>query len=197
MVYAPYYGAGLGQVFDFRYIVQQWMNIGVFDVLLPMILIFAVIYAILEKSEVLGKHTGINAIVSLVIALLTIGNPYVTNAIMPFFSNVGLGILILVGILLMVGLVIKDEKIWKWIGAAIAAVVIIWTLSRAADFYEQFYGGFGMLPFTQEWWAINSYWIIPLVLMVVVIAAIILGGGGHKHLEDRIKGALKELGLGK
>jgi len=179
MVYAPYYGSGFGQVFDFRYIIQQWMNIGIFDVLLPMVLIFAVVYAVLQKSKILGENkTGIDAIVALVIAFLTIGNPYVTNAIMPLFSNIGLGILIIVGILLMVGLVLKDEKAWGKVGVFVVAVVVIWTLSRAADFYQQFYGGsiFGILPFTQEWWMMNSYWIIPLVLVGVLIAAVIAGG---------------------
>lgn len=196
MAYAPYYGSGFGQVFDFRYVIQQWMNVGVFDVLLPMVLIFAIIYAVLQKSKILGEHQGINAIVALVIAFLTIGNPYVTNAIVPLFSNIGLGILIIVGILLMVGLVVKEEWAWGKIGICVVAVVAIWSLSRAADFYEQFYGGgiFGMLPLTREWWLMNSYWIIPLVLIGVLIAVVI---GGGKIKKTPIETIWDMLGLSK
>ena len=41
---------------------------GLMDVLLPFLLVFAVVFGILIKSEILGKHKGTNIVVSLVVA---------------------------------------------------------------------------------------------------------------------------------
>ena len=108
------------------------------------------------------------------------------------FVFVCLGILVVVGILLLLGLAFKDEKEWSGIAKFVVAVVAIWALSRAANFYQQFYGGFDMMPLTTTWWINNSYWIIPVALIGILLWVAIGAGKGQK---GAVKEALKKLGI--
>ena len=56
---------------------EFFQDFGLFDIVLPFLLIFAVVFAILEKTMILGSEDGkpkrnINSIVSFVIALLVV-----------------------------------------------------------------------------------------------------------------------------
>lgn len=62
MLFQYYYSGGFGNA---GYLLQQW---GIFDVILPFLLVYAIVYAALKKVEVL-KEDKINRIVSLVVAL--------------------------------------------------------------------------------------------------------------------------------
>ena len=46
--------------FNIYDLLNQWESIGVFDYLLPFLLIFAVVFAILETTKVLGEQKGIH-----------------------------------------------------------------------------------------------------------------------------------------
>ena len=55
-------------VLDFRSILEIWRNAGIFDIILPFLLIFALVFAILEKSKILGSNRAVYAIISLAIS---------------------------------------------------------------------------------------------------------------------------------
>ena len=61
---------------DFRLAIRDMANMGFFDVILPFFLIFTVVYAILQRSNILGATAGeakrYNIIVAMVIGLLVI-----------------------------------------------------------------------------------------------------------------------------
>lgn len=150
--------------FDFRYVAQQWASIGMFDIVLPFLIIFALVYAIFERTKLLGENIGVRTIISLAIALFTIGNPYVSNVFLPLFSNVGLGLAILVGLLILVGLFIRGDENWfKILGSIFAAGIFFWVLSRA---FSPFYGSWGWQNF---WYAYG-----PLVIFGIMIIGGIL-----------------------
>ena len=61
-------------------------NLGVWDVILPFILVFTVVYAILEKTKVLGAEDGkpkhrFNAMVALVVALTAVVSASIVGVI--------------------------------------------------------------------------------------------------------------------
>ena len=60
----PYYSYGF---FDFTGVMQQWTSIGLFDIILPIILIFTVVYAILQRTRILGAIKGIDSVVALIV----------------------------------------------------------------------------------------------------------------------------------
>ena len=105
-----------GVFFNFRWFFEVLESIGVLDVLLPFLLIFVIVFAILQKSKILGKEAGtrqFNVIIALVVALSVV-IPHVTgsypadfdvvniiNAVLP---QVSLLIVALLAFLLLLGL---------------------------------------------------------------------------------------------
>lgn len=90
--------------------IEFFREFGLFDVVLPFLLVFALIFAILEKTRVLGTEgkeqepkRNLNTLVAFVIAMLTVATNKVVNAINAALPNIVLIIIIFVAFLLMIG----------------------------------------------------------------------------------------------
>ncbi len=75
----------MGEIF-WKPAFQFLYDLGLFDVVLPFILVFTVVFAILEKTKILGQEkdkprTKLNSIIALCLGLLTVGVLELTNAI--------------------------------------------------------------------------------------------------------------------
>src|SRR3989344_5193214 len=80
-------------------------RIGFFQIVIPFILFFAVIFAILEKSKILGENVrSVNGIVALVIALTATGAVVVTGVVTTMIPLVMLMITVLLLFFLTYGL---------------------------------------------------------------------------------------------
>ncbi len=81
-------------------------RLGFFQIVIPFILIFSVVFAILEKSKILGEEKRtVNAIVSLALAFVTTGALAVTGIIERMIPLVVLAIVVLLLFLLVYGLI--------------------------------------------------------------------------------------------
>jgi hypothetical protein len=127
---------------DFRDIIAYMQNIGVYDVFLPFLLIFAIMFAILEKTEVLGKkHTNINAVVALIIGLLLVVQKGIVDTINTFLPRVSLIIVVLLMFLLLLSLLAGKEfqglsKALFGIGIVVIIIALYFALSPS-DFLSQ------------------------------------------------------------
>ena len=150
-------------------ILQEWEYMGIFEFVLPFLLIFAVVFGILVTTGILGKNKGINMVISLAVGLLAITSYEFRSFVRTLFPYAGMGIAILLVILILVGLFVnfEDKSKIKWIffgiSMFIAAVVILYSLSS----YEVFGGGW--------WWneygsaIITGAIVIGLILLVVFV----------------------------
>jgi hypothetical protein len=179
--------------FDFAYSLQQWQSIGIFDVLIPFMLIFAIIYAILQKTGILGRRPGIDAIVSMAISFLAILNPFVTQAMRVILENTVIAILIVVALMLLLGLVwgSKHPKLWTLVGGIIGIVVFVWILGRVADYYQIYSPG--TIIFSSMWWENNLPWIIPIIVIVIFAIVIISSGKEPSAGENPLQKIIKDL----
>jgi len=174
MAYYPYYG-----FFSFQEIVLQWEQVGVFDIILPLLLIFTVVYAILDRTKIFGEDKrSINAIIAIAISFFSISNLYITAFFKILFTQVALGIAILVAIILLTALLVgsKDQHGWRLIITIMGFLVFIWMFSRAADEYQRYYGIYAFGMFTPDWWAANAAWISLLVVIGIVVAVVVSSG---------------------
>ena len=58
---------------NFIWVIQTLENQGLTDVLLPFLLIFTIVFAVFQKTEILGKgKKNFNGVIALVIALATV-----------------------------------------------------------------------------------------------------------------------------
>lgn len=154
----------------------QWQMAGVFEFLLPALLIFAIVFGILNTTSIITKEKGIQIIIAIVVAILSIGYTSTMGFslgeyLMEMFPRLGVGLAILVGLLILVGLFInydKDQKqYWNYGLAAIALIIAIVVVTKSFDRF----GWVGHLG--QDYVG----WIIGAVLIVGIIIAVAASGG--------------------
>ena len=150
-------------------VLNYWNQIGVFSYVIPFLLIFAVVFAILEKAKIFDKtNKAINTIVAASCGLLALQFDMVGMFFSNIFPKMGVGLAVMLVILLFLGFVgIKPDGKMKgvgWVGVVGAVLIVFWALSEFAWFGGGYYGGNFM------WWLGDYFW--SLVVLVVVVAAI-------------------------
>ena len=105
----------------FRAAIDFFGQLGIYDVILPFLLVFTIVFAILEKTKVLGfegpegekkKYTrkNLNSMVSFVVAFLVVGSSKLVGIINQAVSQVFLLILISVLFLVLMGTFLGDQE---------------------------------------------------------------------------------------
>ncbi|MFH1398717.1 MAG: hypothetical protein ABIG95_01240 [Candidatus Woesearchaeota archaeon] len=137
-------------------------NMGLTDVLLPFLLIFAIIFAVFDRVKIFGeKRRNISVIVALVISLLVV-IPHVTGGYPPgqdaveiinkSIPNVSIIVVAIVMLLVMIGVFGADVNIaGKSIGGIIAFaafLIIILIFGKSAGWFK--YGIPPWLSFLQD-----------------------------------------------
>jgi len=159
-----YYGYSME---GFREVIMQWSQYGIFDILLPLILVFAVVFAILEKINIFNNR-GVSLIIALSIGLFTISNAYISGFFMYLFSNLALGIAIMLVLVVLLGISLKpDEKTWKWIFGILGGVIFLVVLARAGTFQVLFGQGFYF------WLQQNAAWAVIAILVAFAFIAVL------------------------
>jgi peptidoglycan/LPS O-acetylase OafA/YrhL len=147
--------------------------IGVFSYVLPFLLIFAVVFAILDKGNILNNNRAINTIVSAAIGLLALQFDMVPVFFANIFPKFGVFLAVVLVVLLFLGFVgFKNDgsnKGIKAVGIIAAVVVFLWAMS---DFW--WFGGYG----GNFWWWFNDYFWSLIVLGIIVGAVIWIGKSG-------------------
>jgi len=91
---------------------QFLKDFGFFDVVIPFLLFFVIIFAVLEKSKLLGKDkNNVNLIVSLSIAFLAVATNKVVSLITQVLPNMILILVLLVMFTMILGLFYKEEEL--------------------------------------------------------------------------------------
>lgn len=157
-------------------VLNIWNEIGVFSYVIPFLLIFAVVFAILKKTKILGDdNDGILAIISVALGLLSLQFDFVSEFFAIIFPRFGIGLSLFLVFLIFVGFFMKGDgsdmfKKMGWMGYVIGIGVMIWALSEW-DKWNNF-GGFGG-------WFSENIWAL-LVLGAVVGVIIIVHNSGKK-----------------
>jgi len=113
-------------------VLNSWADMGVFAYALPFLMIFALVYGILVKTDILGKNKGVNATIALAFGLLALQFDYVSGFYASIFPYAGMGIAVLLIAMIFLGL--KGDggySGWWWvvIGGIVFAVVLLTSVS--------------------------------------------------------------------
>ena len=152
-------------------VLNQWAEMGVFDYVIPFLLIFAIVYAILEKSSVLGTNKGVNAVVGLSVGLLALMNDYVSTFFAEIFPRLGVVLAVLLVLVILVAMSGKDGKeLYYIVGIVLAVATVLWAVANWNFWGDQL--GIG-------WWVGDNFWVILVGILVVLgVAAIMFNKGG-------------------
>jgi len=152
-------------------VLNIWNDIGVFSYVIPFLLIFAVVFAILKKTEILGKgNDGILAIISVALGLLSLQFDFVSEFYAVIFPRFGIGLSMFLVALIFLGFFMKEDgsdmfKKLGWVGYVIGIGVVLWALSEWDEWNS--FGGFGGW-FSENIWALL---ILGVIIAVIVIVA--------------------------
>lgn len=172
---------------------------GLTDVLLPFLLVFAVVFAILQKVKIFGSgKKNINVILSLVIGLLVV-IPHVTNSYPPgqdvveimnsAIPNISIILIAIVMLLILVGVFgsevsIAGTSLAGWIALA-SFLVVGYIFGRSAGWFQYWPNWLGWLddPNTQA-----------LVVILLVFGVLIWFVTKEPNSRDDKAGAIKKIG---
>jgi len=156
-------------------ILNQWNQIGVFSYVIPFLLIFAVVYAILEKTKILSSATESNrpilSIISVSIALLALQFDMVSVFFSVIFPRFGIGLSIFLVLIIIIGFFSTDSNDRKlsWIGPVIGIGIVVWAISSWDSWSAV--GGFGG-------WFADYIW--SLLILGGLIGLIVWASNGGK-----------------
>jgi len=159
--------------FSFTDFLNQLESLGFFQYLLPFLLIFALVYAIITEIPIFKEKRGPAVIIALAVGLLSLQLDFVPAFFQSVFPNFGIGLsILLIGLILAGAFLVgktegsREMVAFKWIffglGALIFVIVTVVSLSDIS-----FVGS--------NWW--NAYGGLIVVLLVIagVIVAVVLG----------------------
>lgn len=176
----------------------QFLNdLGVYDVILPFLLTFTIMFAILEKTKIFGvekvdgeKYTrkNMNAMVAFVVAFFVIASSQLVGLINMVASQVFLLILLVVLFLMLAGILHKEGEFelaeaWKNAFMTITFIVLVLIFLNSLGWLDLIYN------FLANYWntdAISS--IILLVLVVAFMSWISSSGNKTKKSKKESKG---------
>ncbi len=154
----------LGNVLEF------FKELGVYDVVLPFILVFTIMFAILERTQLFGVEKvkdkaytkkNLNAMVSFVVAFLVVASSKLVETITKVSSEIIVLLLLIVFFLMMVGtlrtyeelekgqILKPEEKVWRYTFMAIIGIAIVFifldaiTIETGETWLELFLGWLG------------------------------------------------------
>jgi hypothetical protein len=152
-------GGIIGNLFN------QWEQAGLFDYVLPFLIIFALIFGILSKLKIFGDNSNsVNAILALAVGFLSLQSGFVTTFFKVVFPKFGVGLAIILVCIILLGLFIPNKSVTVLF--IIAAVVLGGVL-----YYTS--GELGWMD--GNWLQTNIGEIGAIVLVIVAIGSIIAG----------------------
>ncbi len=167
----------------FRGVLNFFVDLGIYDVILPFLLVFGMVFAILDKTRVFGiekvgekefTKKNINAIVAFVVAFFVVASAQLVEVITTVSSQFVILLLLIVLFLTLIGSFmdlktlaekgVHLEKGWNT-GFSIAALLgISLILLNALDWLDPIYN------FLKDHW--DNELVATVVLLLVIIGAI-------------------------
>jgi len=140
----------MAEVSAFRNMFGFLEKLGVFDVILPFLLVFTIIFAVLEKTKVLGLETvndkkvarkNLNAMVAFVAAFLVIASAQLVSIINEVVANVVLVSILSICFLMLVGTFYGDAEFkFKEGSTWFKALTLLMFIAIVIIFLNAFFG---------------------------------------------------------
>jgi hypothetical protein len=151
------------------------------EIILPFVLIFVLVFAILQKSKVLGDgKRQIDAMVSLVIALMAVSFGYAVGIILALMPFLAVSAVVILVFMILHGMVYKEGEFEMTKGlriafAIISGIALLIALLVATGGWEYMISLVGYLAYSESGGGIVANFILFAVIAAAV--AVVLWGG--------------------
>ncbi len=156
--------------YGFADFLNQLESLGFFQYILPFLLIFAVVYAVLTKIKVFEENKGASVVIAIAIGLLALQFDILPAFFQNIFPKFGIGLaILLIGLILAGAFISGYEKAYSWIFFGIGGLIfLIIIFISLAD-----------IQFAGSWWW-TYFWdrygaaTVALIIVAATIVGIIL-----------------------
>lgn len=167
---------------NFTNLFLDLQNNGVYEFILPFLLIFVILFAILEKTRILGQdRRNINFVFALIVSLIVILDPNLNVKYVMLQYLPGISLVIVVAVMFMVVAAMFSEDGVKGFGfttaAIIALVVVFWSL---AD--PQYGAGMEFIHYYFPFATLNT---LITIAFLAIIGFLIFKGGNKETSKER------------
>jgi len=173
------------QYVAFEDILIKLEQLGLFEFILPLLLMFAIVYGVLSWTNMFGGEKPIHALIAIVLAFLAIRWPVYRDFLAIVSPKLGVGLTIILVLVLLMGLFIpeKSQAIMGWIMIGVAVVIALVIFAQSySDLQGAGYGSY-----------VNSDmigWVIIVALLIGVIVAVVTAGASKKEAPSKKLGRL-------
>lgn len=162
-----FYGGDIG---DLLFRLEQ---AGAFSYIIPFLLIFALVFGILTRTQIFKDNKTINAVLALAVGLLALQFHFVPIFFSEIFPRLGIGLAIILSFLILVGLFLPEDnnKYANWLLLILSVVIFVVVLSQSAIWSGLGTGGYWTW-FIYDNWANVVFWIVILGIVIAVINSV-------------------------
>jgi len=182
----------------FREIINFFNDIGVFDVVLPFLLVFTIVFALLERTKVFGTEKldgkeyskkNLNSAAAFVISFLVVASSNLVEVITEVSSKFVVLLLLIVLFLLLVGSFFKEEShgvflekgAWRTVFMGLVFVALIFIFLDALDLLSDV-GDF--LSGTDRGELVGSAILLIVIVVFIVYITQDKGYGGNAEKKS-------------
>lgn len=170
--------------------IEFLQDFGFFDVILPFLLVFTIVFGILEKTKIFGvekvddkeyPRKGINSMIAFVIAFFVVAAREVVASIQVSIPQVILVLITLVCFMLLVGTFMGDKQFnFEEKGKWLAFLMVIIFISVILIFLNSF----GWLDSVFAYLAEHTYLLAPVAFVIIIVVAIMYVVGGKPKKKE-------------
>lgn len=185
---------------DFSLIIEKLIDIGFYRVFLPFILVYAVVFAILEKSKIFSggdsereQVRNVNSVIAFVFGLFVVASIQTVTYIQSLITNIVIFIIFILVVLILLAFIFGDQymqllqddhgKLKGWVTWTVATIVLVVALAVL-------FSVLGVWNVVSDLW--NEYYdsdIVSTFIILVIVGGVIIwitkgdskSGGGHEN----------------
>lgn len=162
-----------------RGVLSFFVKIGIYDVVLPFLLIFTIVFAVLEKTKVFGTETiegnkypkkNLNAITAFAMAFFVIASAQLVEFITTVSSQVVVLLLASVFFLMLMGTVMKESEEGVFLDKGQGAFVAVMALGIVLIFLNALGWLTKIYDFLRDHW--SDEWVASIILILLIVVFI-------------------------
>ena len=154
----------------FSDMLTSWANADVFTYVLPFLVVFAMVFGILNKSAIFGAEAkGVNVILALALGLLSLVGGYVPQFFQTMIPNLAVGLSVLLAAIILMGLFMSggNEKYINYGLIFVGVLIFIFVM------YSSFSGSYNSVG---SLWDQYGSGLVSLLVLIGIVAMIIFWG---------------------
>ena len=175
------------QFLAFEDVIYRLEGLGLFTFILPFLLLFAIVFGVLNWTNMFGGHKGVHVIIALVIGLLGIRFPIYSDFLAIVSPKLGVGLVIILSLVILIGLFVPDkaQAIIGWIMIGIGVIIAIVIFAQT---YQILGPGTGFVGGSD---------LVAWVILIGIIVAVVVGNNADNEAPSTDLGRLWKTLAGK